>query len=266
MYLKSFLKHCDLVFTPTRGLSEYLEAACGVPSHKLEVLPTGLEEASYLRVQERIQRVRSDYQAFDCPLFLSVSRLSPEKNIDFLLESLALVKRRCKKPFKMVFAGDGPERKRYEERCRELGLSETVFFAGRVKNEALAPYYQAADAFLFASKTETQGIVILEAFAGGTPVYALRATGVSDLVTEGVNGRLTEEKLSDYADKVIDFLEGREDVRKLSRNAYETALEYREEAVAICALRHYNRIIAVKEDCKISGIEGQQWRTTSITY
>lgn len=266
LYLRSFLKHCDIVFTPTKGLQDYLKNACRVPEHKLEILPTGLAEHSYEADAERIREIRERYGALDCPLFLTVSRLSPEKNIDFLIESLAEVKKRCQKPFKWIFVGDGPEKEHYETKCRELRLDEEVSFVGKVSNEETTPYFQAADAFLFASKTETQGIVILEAFAGKTPVYALDATGISDLVVNGVNGYLTKENIFFYAENIVDFLNGRADVEALSQGAYKTALEYREEAVAIRAVRLYNRIIAINENCKIPKTEGRQWRTTSITY
>lgn len=264
-FLQSFLKYCDVICTPTRGLQDYLRTACHVPADKLDILPTGLEERSYVRHDEKVQEIRSSLQAGDCPLFLTVARLSPEKNMDFLIESMAEVKRRSKKPFRWVIVGDGPDRARFEEKCRRLSLTEARFM-GRLPNEETEGYFHAADAFLFASKTETQGIVLLEAFAGKTPVFALRATGVEDLVRDGENGFLMPEDISVYAERITDFLEGTCDTKALSRGAYATACDYREEAVAIQAIRLYNRIIAVRNECKISGIEGQTWKTTSITY
>ena len=75
-----------------------------------------------------------------------------------------------------------------------------VVFIGCIKNEELPSYYQACDLFLFASKTETQGIVILESMAAGTPVLALRATGVSDIVEDGINGYNLSENMDIFAD------------------------------------------------------------------
>ena len=264
-FLRTFLKYCDVVCTPTAGLQDYLKTSCRVPTDKLAILPTGLEEHSYERNEEKVQEIRNRLQAEDCPLFLTVARLSPEKNIDFLIESMAEVKRRSSKPFRWVIVGDGPDRTYFEEKCRSLSLTE-VCFTGKLPNEETDNYYHAADAFLFASKTETQGIVLLESFAGKTPVFALCATGVEDLVKNGENGFLTSENISLYAEKVTDFLEGCCDTEALSQGAYATACDYREEAVAIHAIRLYNRIIAVRNECKISGIEGQTWKTTSITY
>lgn len=245
-YLNTFLKHCDFIFTPTAGMEEYLKQCCHVREDKMAVLPTGLEPFQYERDEKKIAAIRQKYHAENMPLFLSVSRMSPEKNVEFLLEALQKVREKCDKPFQMLFVGDGKEKELYESKCRNLNLENVVHFIGKVKNEEITPYFQAADAFLFASKTETQGIVILEAFAGGTPVYALKATGVSDLVQSGYNGYLTEENLDTYVEKITDLLCGRDNREQLSQNAYESALEYREEAVARKAACLYNRVIAEK--------------------
>ncbi len=246
-WLRSFLKHCDYVFAPTRGMQQYLQEACQLSDEKIAILPTGLEEAAFLVKPEEKEALRKRYGAEDIPLLLSVSRMSHEKNVEFLLESIARVKEQYGKPFRLLMVGEGPNRMDYERLCRERGLEEIVCFTGKVPNEQIAPYFAAADAFVFASKTETQGIVILEAFAGATPVYALDASGVSDLVVEGVNGRLCEENQDEFARLVLRFLQGEDRALNMENNAYETALTFQEEAVARKALAIYNKAIAAKE-------------------
>lgn len=177
------------------------------------------------------------------PLLLTVSRMAQEKNVSFLLESLAKVKARYGKPFRMLMVGDGPDLEPLREQSERLGLSEQVVFTGTVPNERIGEYFKAADGFLFASKTETQGIVVLEAFAGATPVIAVRASGVEDLVDDGANGFLTGEDTEEYAGKVADFLEEALDGR-MARNAFQKAALYREEAVAFDAVHYYNSVIA----------------------
>ena len=66
--------------------------------------------------------------------------------------------------------------------AKELGIEEEIVFVGKVPNEELNCYLQACDAFLFTSKSETQGIVLAEAFAAGLPVVAVEASGVEDIV------------------------------------------------------------------------------------
>ena len=243
IYLRYFLKHCGYVFAPTEGMCEYLHETCKVPYKKMDILPTGLPEEHYLVTDRQKEQIRQQYHAEGIPLFISVSRMAQEKNVSFLLESIEKVKNRCKKPFKVLMIGDGPDKAYYEKQCLEKGLSETVLFIGKVENTDIAPYFAAADAFLFASKTETQGIVILEAFAGKTPVYALDATGVRDLVSDGKNGRLLPEESDIFAGKIVDILEAQDNISEMSQKAYETSLTFREEEVAVKAVRLYNRII-----------------------
>ena len=140
--------------------------------------------------------------------------------------------------------GDGPGREAYQELTEKLSIDKEVSFTGKIANENIAPYFAAADAFLFASKTETQGIVILEAFAGGTPVIALNATGVRDLVEHGENGFLCQENEIAFADHLVQLMNDAVLQRKFSQNATKSAMDYREEAVAKKAAALYNRVIA----------------------
>lgn len=241
-YLHTFLKHCDFVFAPTEGMMGYLEQVCGISPSRLGILPTGLQDGQFLVSAQEKRSLRQRYGAMHQPLFLTVSRMSHEKNVEFLLESLAKLKKISNRDYKMMFVGDGPDREEYERCSQSLGLSGNVIFIGAVPNRDTAVYFSAADAFLFASRTETQGIVVLEAFAGETPVLAVKASGVSDLVQSGYNGILTEEDSDDYAGMLADFLEGKYDRTDLGQNAFETALRYREEAVATQAVSYYNTI------------------------
>lgn len=266
VYLRLFMKRCHRLFAPTQGMLEYLHETCRVPYEKMDVLPTGLPEEHFLVTDIQKKKIREKYHAEGVPLFLSVSRIAQEKNIGFLLESIAKAKDLCGKPFKVLMVGDGPDRSAWEDLCQERGLSDTVIFTGRIDNDKIAPYFAAADAFLFASKTETQGIVILEAFAGKTPVYALDADGVRDLVEHGVNGALLPEDVNIFAGKIADILEEKEVLSSLSENAWQNALAFREEAVAAKALRLYNNIIASYETArKGREVLPRLWRTAKYT-
>ncbi len=255
LYLHGFLKRCDFVFAPTAGMQDYLTDICHVPVENTGILPTGIEQANFNVSQETAAEIRRLYGAEHMPLLLTVSRMASEKNVSFLLESLARVKALYRKPFRMLMIGDGPDKKSLEERSRMLGLQEDIVFTGTIPNERIAAYFKAADGFLFASKTETQGIVVLEAFAGATPVIAVKASGVEDLVDDGVNGILTGEDTEEYAARVTEFLKeacgGMEEMpyrkaccSQMSENALQKAALYREEAVALKAVHYYNSVIA----------------------
>lgn len=252
LYLNRFFKHCSHIFAPTPGMRDYLQKICGTDSSKISVLPTGIEPTAYHAEEEKMQEIRTKYHAESIPLFLSVSRMSNEKNVNFLLESIAHVKKQYHGSFRVLLVGDGPDRAEYEKQCRRLNIAEEVIFTGQIPNEELSPYFAAADAFIFASKTETQGIVILEAFAGKTPVYAINASGVADLVRNGWNGRLCQEDVESFADNLIRVLEGKENLELQSKNAYETALDYQQDAVAHRAVQQYNRVINCSESNRMT--------------
>lgn len=254
-YLRSFFRHCSHVFVPTEGLCGYLTGYHLMKEEDISVLPTGIRRESFHADEEAVAAVRELYDCKDMPLFLSVSRMAHEKNVSFLLESIRRFKEQYGKPFRVLLVGDGPNLADYQKLCDCYGLSEVVF-TGKLPNQQLPAYYHAADAFLFASKTETQGIVILEAFAGGTPVLAVRASGVSDLVVSGENGFLVEEdtvcfseqliKLADdwaYSYQKQDSGEGECRLRRLGRGASETAEAYREEEIAKRAQMQYLQIL-----------------------
>lgn len=244
LYLHTFLRHCSYVFAPTAGIGAYLTGSLGLPEDRVGILPTGIEEKNYRVTEKEKEEIRKKYHAEDMPLFLTVSRMGPEKNVDFLIRSLAEFKKSYGKPFRMLMVGEGAHRVSYEKLCEALGIKDEVIFTGALPNEETAAYFAAADAFLFASRTETQGIVVLEAFAGGTPVLAVRASGVEDLVTDRVDGLLTNEDNGEYAEALLRFCEGGVDRAGIARNALLTGLQYREEAVALEAAHVYNEVVA----------------------
>ena len=247
-YLKCFFGHCDHIFAPTDGMEACLTRICDVEERKVSVLPTGLSEESYHAEMQNAERIRETYGANACPLFITVSRMAQEKNIPFLLQALAHYKLLYQKNFRMLFIGEGPNLAEYEKMTADLHLEKEVTFVGKVANAVLPDYYRAADLFLFASKTETQGIVILEAFAAETPVVAVRATGVSDLVKDGENGYCVKEEVEDFAQTMQDILTHPNLRNQLKWGAAQTADTFREENIAQMAATVYQMVLKEKQE------------------
>jgi len=150
----------------------------------IEVLPTGLPADSYVRGDGARFRQRFSLP-IDRPLLLYVGRVAYEKNIDFLLRMFA--KLRARRPDAMfVIAGEGPARESLAKLARVLGVEHAVRFIGYLDRATELPdCYAAGDAFVFASRTETQGLVLLEAMAQGTPVVSTAELGTRSILTEG---------------------------------------------------------------------------------
>lgn len=115
--------------------------------------------------------------------------------------------RKLQKEFKVLFIGDGSRREALEQEAKQLDIEDAACFVGNIPNEELNQYLQACDLFLFASKSETQGIVLAEAMASGCPVVAVQASGVEDMVQDGINGFATEEDAGVWADKVMEIIQ-----------------------------------------------------------
>jgi glycosyltransferase involved in cell wall biosynthesis len=126
-------------------------------------------------------RARLAGEHADRKLLLTVSRLAPEKNIEFLADVLDRLPEAC-----LAVVGDGPHRAALERRF----AGKAVRFVGYLKGAALAAAYASADAFVYASETETMGNVVLEAMASGCPVVAPRAGGIPSLLRHDETGTL----------------------------------------------------------------------------
>lgn len=242
-YLHHFCNQCDLLVAPTPGILDYLQKEQMKPP--IQVMPTGIPMENFLPEQESVAAIRQQYLGTADYLTCTVSRLAKEKNLDFQIRGLVCLKRLLKKKgrtFRHMIIGDGPEKKILMRQIEELGLTENIIFIGNVDNQEIKNYQAAADAFLFTSKSETQGIVLLEAMAVGNPVVAVEASGVRDVVKDGVNGYLTEEDTYWWAERTRMVLEEVAKREQLSRAARETAESYSEEEVARQAEQYYRNV------------------------
>lgn len=242
-YIRNCTKNCDMVFAPTPMMRDYLEET-GVKS-RVRVLPTGLLEDSFHPDRERALRLRRELAGEKEYLFCTIARLAKEKNLEFLLESMRRLKERLGSRFRLALIGEGPKKQELEKLAGKLGIEDEMIFVGKVPNREIKNYCRAADAFLFTSLSETQGIVLLESMAAGTPVIAVEATGVSDVIVNGKNGYMTELSEIDFSEKIMDVLEKKE-LEILSQGARQTAGEYKSSEIADRALSAYFEAIMVR--------------------
>lgn len=184
-----YFKHSDVVVLPSREIEQELRAA-GRVKGRTEVIATGIYCQDFRGGEAA--RVRQELElAEDVPLFLYVGRIGKEKSLDFVLECFAEYRARRGRA-RLVLIGGGMEMPLLQAQARRLGLDQWTCFLGYRDRDQLKHYLAAARAFVFASETETQGLVILEAAAAGVPVLAVRASGVSEAVSDGVSGLLVD--------------------------------------------------------------------------
>ena len=182
---------------------------------------------------EMRRRLSGDFP--DRKLLLTASRLAPEKDIEFLAEVLRQVPEAM-----LAIVGDGPHRAALERHFRGL----PVHFTGYLHGEELAAAYASADAFVYASRTETMGNVVLEAMACAAPLVAPAAGGISGLVDHGVNGLLySPGNITEAAEFVRTLLEDQEQRQRISEAAREYASGCSWSEAARGVRRAYERAI-----------------------
>lgn len=212
----------------------------------MTVIPTGLSieppatesAASAFRAQHAIPS--------DTPLLLYVGRVAREKNIDLLINMFPKVLEHHPDAI-LLIAGEGPARGGLQRKVEEMGLAGSVRFLGYLCRQTELPAaYRAADLFVFASTTETQGLVILEALAQGTPVVAVAEMGTRDVLNEKGGCRIAEDTPSAFAARVTDLLDDDAQREGLRSDARRYAATWSAAAMTARLLALYDEVITAK--------------------
>ncbi|MFW6303016.1 MAG: glycosyltransferase [Candidatus Sumerlaeota bacterium] len=181
---------CDAVIAPSQSVKEILRDR--EVNSRIEVIPTGVEVERFSKGHGAAFREKMGISRDDMVIG-TVGRLEPEKNLLFLGRSVCeFMKKKDDAHFLMV--GEGSAAEEVEEHFKEAGMGERLHRAGVLKKQELVDSYHAMDLFAFASKTETQGMVMTEAMAAGAGVVALAASGARDVVEDGKTGKLVHEE------------------------------------------------------------------------
>ena len=205
-----------------------LEYGVNTPIH---VLPTGLPADRFHAGDARAFRARAGIPA-DARLVTYIGRVAHEKNIGFLVEMFAEVRRRVPQAM-LVIAGEGPARAGLQQQVSSLGLAPHVHFAGYLdRDTALLDCYAAADVFVFASRTETQGLVLLEAMAQGAPVVSTAELGTRSILVPGSGALVVPEEQGAFAAAVVRVLEDRELHQQLAQRGRVYARNWSSSAMA----------------------------------
>jgi glycosyltransferase involved in cell wall biosynthesis len=189
----------DGIVSPSKPMLDVLKQY-GIKT-PAEVVATGLDESSFASVDGEHFRMSHDIPLAQ-PMLLFVGRVAHEKNIGFLLEMhVELIKKHP--DALLVITGEGPAEESIKHSIEKLGISNKVRMIGYLdRGHELIACYKAADIFVFASKSETQGLVLLEAMAQGTAVVAIAELGTKSILIEGEGVLIAKDDINDFADKV----------------------------------------------------------------
>lgn len=240
---RRFADLADLVIAPSADIRQTLLGR-GVRA-PIEVVPTGVELDRFAPGDRRAARAALGLPEGD-PVLLYVGRLDREKSVERLVAAFEQVVQ-VVPGARFVLVGDGTRGAALRGGARGSAAGGRMDFRGALPREALPPYYRAADLFVFASETETQGLVLVEAAASGLPAVAVSATGVDEVIESGATGMLVKPDPRELAEAAIALL--LDPARRRAMGASARARAEREFSAA----RQTRRIAALYEGLLAGG-------------
>jgi len=239
---------CDHIIAPSESVEELLRER-GVKT-QISVVPTGINISEF---DEGDGKCLREKLGIPDNVFLAgyLGRVAEEKNMRFLAEAVASFMKK-NKDVHFLIVGDGDLSEELKVRMRSGGVADRVHFTGILKGGDKINAYNAMDIFVFASKSETQGLVLAEAMASGVPVIAVEAPGVREVVEDGANGYLlTGEDKKLFSEKLDKFYNMNITEREsLKSNAKATAEKFDYKKSIQKTLDLYGNVVDVRHKHK----------------
>lgn len=241
-WIPDYYNRCAHVIVPSQVAREnLLEYGVVVP---ITVIPTAvpMPDPSETSAEAR-QAARAQWDiAPDWPLLLYVGRMAQEKNVELVLEAFS----DCSEAFpdaRLLVIGGGPHLDALRRFASELPGADRIIMAGPMAHDELAPVYAAADLFVFASTTETQGLVMAEARAAGTPCVVARGGGASETVVDGEDGVIVEPTREALAAAIRELLDDRQRLERMREACLRNAIRYTPYAMTDAVLKVYQSVV-----------------------
>lgn len=216
---KLFGEKCMCLISPSHKTEDML-LRYGIKT-KIKVIPTGTELSRFNPTNTDKDTIDSIRNECNIPngfkMLLYVGRIAKEKSIDMLVETFKLVKANCL-PIKLVLIGGGPDLEDLKLSVKNNQLEEYIFVGDKRPNVLIPSYYHAADAFVSASTSETQGMTYIEALASGCPIFARRDECVEELLLEGETGYYFDDSNELYTKLQLFMSLNDDDISLMSKN------------------------------------------------
>lgn len=252
-YLTKF--YCDQTATelivPTKKTYDLFKEKYKV-DRNVHIVPTGIEVERFYREKinpKKLQALKEELGLKkDDFVILYVGRLAQEKSVDVLIDAHKDIcsKYRCAK---LLIVGDGPDIDLLKKQAAKLNISDNVIFTGKVPWKDVPKYYAVSTVFATASKTETQGLTVIEAMAASLPVVCIMDESFKNTVIDGLNGYLFKNKKG-YKNSLEYLIENPSKLKKMSRQARLNADAYSSKYFAERVLDVYKIAIGANKNKK----------------
>ena len=216
----------------------------------IHIIPTGIEVDRFYEENINKKEVESLKKKLGLKknnfTILFVGRLAEEKNVEVLINAhKKLVE--YDNNIKLLIVGDGPDKEKYEQLSKSLGLEDNIIFNGKAAWEEIPIYYHACDIFSTASTTETQGLTVIEAMAAGVPPLCIDDDSFKGTVTDGLNGKIFKNE-EQYITELKELYEDRKELSVYSKQARVQAEHCSSRAYASSVIEVYNRALKEKKE------------------
>lgn len=239
---KIYMRPATAIIAPTQKTKDALiRYGVKVPVH---ILPTGIDLNQFGNPsRDQASEIKSELKITDqTPVILSLGRLSQEKSVDVIVKEMPNIL--GKFPLtQLVIVGDGPYKHELEKIAEDLQISNNVKFVGRVPFEEVASYYAISSVFATASKSETQGLTIMEAMGSKIPVVCFDDENITGVVSHNVSGMLFNSP-DKFSECVIDLLSNPAKCKEISNNALKVVKSLSKEEYAKKAIEIYRELIS----------------------
>jgi len=245
IYLSTqYANFCTKVIAPSRSVAELIRkrGVC-VP---IDEIPTGVDNRFFARGDG--QKFRREYNLSGDTLVLGhLGRLAPEKNLAYLAESVAIFLQKHRHA-RFLVVGSGPSKSDIRSIFQSKGLDAQLLMVGNKEGSDLADAYHAMDVFVFASQSETQGMVLAEAMACDLPVIALDAPGAREVVVDRQNGRLlpSDTDCRQFAEAINQFANDPEKALYWRKQARQTAKGFSRKITARQLVNAYHSVAGLR--------------------
>lgn len=188
-YLRDFWRGCAAIVAPGSRMAREISERLGTgPRPLVRAIPSGVDVGAIGRLQPLDPRPQHGWPS-DAVVVVSIGRLAAEKSVELLVDAFSVAATTDQR-LRLLLIGGGPAEGALRGRSAEPDLAGRLALTGRLPRTTALALARSADLFAFASRTETQGLVLAEALAAGLPIVAVDGPGVEDAVRHGVDGVL----------------------------------------------------------------------------
>ncbi len=249
-----FTDYADVVVSPSDSIREVL-LEFGV-RRPIELIENGIDLRPFHNPPQPCSKTSLNIPE-TAVLVTYVGRLSPEKDIDILLEQFAVAKDVIPNLHLMI-VGNGASRPELEKQTSQLGVADSVLFTGSLAYENIGNYLAAADIFATASVTEVHPLTVIEAMATGLPVAAIASPGIIDTVESGVSGLLTNKPAGGLAAALVGLASNKAWRQQMGAAAQSASKRFDIDNTIQRTIDLYNRLHQERPDLKRKRMHGRR--------